>query len=394
MSHEIRTPLTSILGFADILREENPSVLSPQQKTQILDTIRNAGQHLLTIINDILDISKIEAEKMTVERVETPLVDLVGEVASICRPRAEGKGLTLGVRFATPLPTRVLGDPTRLRQVLMNLVGNAVKFTEAGSITLEAGVVDAPERSVIRVDIIDTGEGMTPEQAARLFQSFAQADNSVTRKHGGTGLGLTICRRLAILMGGSVQLVRTEPGKGSTFRLELPLDTAPGSELTSQLSAITTEASGQRPGKSASNAPRLDARILLAEDGMDNQRLISFHLRKTGATVDIADNGKIGLGMIEKAIEEGRPYELILSDMQMPEMDGYTLARTLRDLGVGTPIIALTAHAMAEDRHRCLQAGCNDYATKPIEKAALIETCARWLASARGQPAQSAHRAA
>jgi signal transduction histidine kinase/ActR/RegA family two-component response regulator len=385
MSHEIRTPLTAILGFTDLLREEGNSALAHAQRLQTIDTIRTAGDHLLTVINDILDLSKIEADKMTLEQVETQLPAMLREVESLMRPRATGKGLVLTTTLSTPLPDRIISDPTRLRQILMNLAGNAVKFTESGGVTIRAGAIDHEGRAKLVIDVEDTGHGMTPEQADRLFTAFSQADETVTRKHGGTGLGLTICRRLAALMGGDVKLLRTEPGKGSCFRLVLPLDAVPGAAMVERLDV----SEDKKPAAQTIAAVALSGRILLAEDGQDNQRLISFHLRKAGAAVEIAENGRIALETLEKAAADGARYDLLLTDMQMPEMDGYTLARTLRDRGSTLAIVALTAHAMAEDRTRCVQAGCDDYATKPIDKAALLATCAAWIGRAGGVAARA-----
>jgi signal transduction histidine kinase/ActR/RegA family two-component response regulator len=376
MSHEIRTPLTAILGFTDLLREDGNLAAAPERRVQAIDTIRNAGQHLLTVINDILDLSKIEADKMTVERIETPLVGVLHEVESLMRSRAAGKGLSLCFEFSTPVPEFIISDPTRLRQILLNLAGNAVKFTEVGGVTIIAGAgeVDGAARLVIDVD--DTGPGMTGEQAARLFQAFGQADETMTRKFGGTGLGLTICRRLASLMGGEVKLVRTEPNKGSCFRLVLPLEAAPGAAMIERCEAVAAPKLFEQEPVAVE---LLRGKVLLAEDGPDNQRLIVFHLRKAGATVEVADNGQIALEMLEKAQAEGTPFDLLLTDVQMPQMDGYTLARTLRQRGSTLPIVALTAHAMAEDRKACLDAGCDDYASKPIDRARLIATCAEWI---------------
>jgi PAS domain S-box-containing protein len=387
MSHEIRTPLTAILGYADLLREDGDAALAPARRMEIIDTIRNAGAHLLTVINDILDLSKIEADRMTVERVPTPLITILNEVVSLMRPRAAGKGVTLDASLASPVPDTIISDPTRLRQILMNLVGNAAKFTEAGHITITAQVTRREQGQVLVIDVDDTGPGMTAEQAERLFQAFAQADSTVTRKHGGTGLGLMICRRLAGLMGGQVTLARTEPGKGSCFRVELPLEAAAGATMVDRLDVKMTQAAKAV----ADPAVRLTGRILLAEDGQDNQRLIAFHLRKAGATVEVADNGKIALDMIDKAAAAGTSFDLLLTDMQMPEMDGYTLARTLRERGSRLAIVALTAHAMAEDRAKCVAAGCDDYASKPIDKAALLGVCATWMGKASSaQPARAA----
>ena len=370
MSHEIRTPLTAILGFTDLLYEDGNMALA--QRMHTIDTIKNAGTHLLTVINDILDLSKIEADMMTIERIDTPLVSVLREVESLIRPRAAGKGVTLNAVLMSPVPEHIHCDPTRLRQILMNLAGNSAKFTEAGFVTMSAGTEDQDGHSRLVIDIEDTGPGMTPDQAQRLFAAFGQGDSTITRKHGGTGLGLNICLRLANMMGGDVTLLRTELGKGSCFRLALPLDAVAGSAMVTRLEAMQ-EPNADKP---AAVMICLSGRILLAEDGLDNQRLIAFHLKKAGATVEVADNGLIALEMLDKAEAAGTPYDLLLTDMQMPEMDGYTLARTLRDRGSTLPIVALTAHAMAEDRDKCISAGCDDYASKPIDKPKLLEACA------------------
>jgi CheY-like chemotaxis protein len=317
---------------------------------------------------------------MTVERIDTPLTAVLHEVESLMRPRASGKGLALSTTLATPVPEHILSDPTRLRQILMNLTGNAVKFTEAGHISITVSATEQDGKPRLVIDVEDTGAGLTQEQVGRLFKTFGQADESMTRKFGGTGLGLTICRRLAAMMGGEAILLRTEPGKGSCFRLVLPLEAVPGTAMVTRLEVVAN----RNAPDAASGAVSLSGRILLAEDGVDNQRLIAFHLKKVGAQVTVADNGKIALDMLDKAAAEGTPYDLLLTDMQMPEMDGYSLARTLRERGSTMPIVALTAHAMAEDRDRCLAAGCDDYATKPIDKVKLLATCTAWMGKVGG----------
>jgi PAS domain S-box-containing protein len=385
MSHEIRTPLTAILGYAEMFREEGGQSMTPTQRGQTLDTIRNAGEHLLAVINDILDLSKIEADRMTIERVETPLIQIVHEVESLIRPRASEKGVSLSVELGTVVPERIVSDPTRLRQILTNLAGNAVKFTDAGGIRIRLSVSRLTSRLVI--DVMDTGKGMTQEQAGRLFTAFMQADQSVTRRHGGTGLGLSICRRLAGLMGGTVELRRTRVGGGSWFRCVFPMEAVPETRWVDRMDVI-----GQAGPlvESAAALGRLTGKILLAEDGTDNQRLIGFFLRKAGAIVEIAENGSVALLAVEKAASSGEPFDLLLTDMQMPVMDGYRLATLLRARGSEIPIVALTAHAMAEDRDRCLEAGCDDYATKPIDRARLIEVCARWMGKKGGGRKSSA----
>jgi len=377
MSHEIRTPLTAILGYTDLLRDEAIRHGAADDQLQSMSTIRRAGEHLLTVINDILDLSKIEAGRMAIERVETDLPRVLFDVDSLMRSRAAQKGVQLHTRLLTPIPDRVLSDPTRLRQVLMNLVGNAAKFTSHGQIDIEVDLTTLAGEPAVRIAVVDSGPGMSSEQAALLFQPFVQADSSVTRKHGGTGLGLTICRRLATLMGGEVQLVKTAPGEGSTFTFTMPLHAVEGAHRVTDLLACVAGPSTLKA--TGAYAIELRGRILLAEDGEDNQRLISHHLRKAGAEVVIAEHGRRALELITAAEAAGQPFGLLVSDMQMPEMDGYTLARTLRAHGLTIPIIALTAHAMADDRQKCLDAGCTDYASKPIDRGALLATCARWM---------------
>ncbi len=379
MSHEIRTPLTAILGYTDLLRDEAIRHGASDAQLQSMSTIRRAGEHLLSVINDILDLSKIEAGRMAIERVETDLPRVLFDVDSLMRSRAAQKGVQLHTRLLTPIPDRVLSDPTRLRQILMNLVGNAAKFTAQGQIEIQVDLGTLSGEPVVQIAVVDSGPGMSPEQAAQLFQPFVQADTSVTRKHGGTGLGLTICRRLANLMGGEVQLVRTAPGEGSTFMLTMPLQAVEGAHSVTDLLACVAGPSAMKA--TGAYAIELRGRILLAEDGEDNQRLISHHLRAAGADVVIAEHGRRALELIAAADAAGQPFGLLVSDMQMPEMDGYTLARTLRAQAHAIPIIALTAHAMADDRQKCLDAGCDDYASKPIDRGALIATCARWMQS-------------
>jgi CheY-like chemotaxis protein len=378
MSHEIRTPLTAILGYTDLLREAAIRHRAPEEQLQSIGTIRRAGEHLLTVINDILDISKIEAGRLEIERVEMDLPQVLFDVDSMMRSRAAEKGLQLNTRLLSAIPNRILSDPTRLRQILMNLVGNATKFTSRGQVDIEVEVRSDTNEPTVRIAVVDTGSGLAPEAAARLFQPFMQADTSVTRKHGGTGLGLTICQRLARLMGGDVTLMKTAPDEGSTFVLTLPLHAVDGALAVEDLRGCV--GSTDQCGTGA-QAIGLHGRILLAEDGEDNQRLISHHLRKAGAEVIVAEHGVRALELMAEADVTGRPFNLLVSDMQMPEMDGYTLARTLRAQGNAIPIIALTAHAMAEDRQKCLDAGCNDYATKPIDRNSLVASCARVLRS-------------
>jgi signal transduction histidine kinase/DNA-binding response OmpR family regulator len=381
MSHEIRTPMTAIVGYSDVMLEPNQTLSDRQDCLQI---IRRNGRHLMQLINDILDISKIEADKMTVERIPCDLPHLVIDVASLMRPKMVEKGLEFKVDFAGAIPQTVSTDALRLKQILVNLLGNAIKFTHKGRIELKVECQPKGNSSEIRCLISDTGIGMTPEQVARLFQPFNQADDSMTRKYGGTGLGLTISQRLARLLGGDITL-QTVQGIGSTFTVVIDGGNLEGIEMRTDVSeAILCDMPAP-----VEQVVRLEGRILLAEDGLDNQRLISMHLRKAGAEVTIADNGRIAVDFMAK-----EKFDVVVMDMQMPELDGYGAASELRRRGFTLPIIALTAHAMAEDRARCLNAGCTDYLTKPIDKQLLLSTVNAHLREERKARGLSAATAA
>jgi PAS domain S-box-containing protein len=428
MSHEIRTPMTAILGFAELL---DATDIDRDERAEHVRTIKRNGQHLLTVINDILDVSKIEAGRLEIEAVQTDLPQLLAEVVELLRFRAGEKGLKLRLETDTRhhqghIPATIRTDPVRLRQVLLNLLGNAIKFTHRGDIILRVALTEAEiaddsgtptsERddptsvnarrdedgddmvwngAMLRFDVIDTGMGMTTEQLERLFTPFSQADVSMTRRFGGTGLGLTISKSLIELLGGRIDVSST-PGEGSTFSVRLPIDDAACDSLVDPLVAAAPgtpdDPATVAPTPSASTSesstePLTGVRILLAEDGVDNQRLLSFHLRRAGATVHLAPNGAEAVRTVlddpPAEAEAGRAgsgvFDLVLMDMQMPEIDGYEATRRLRAAGVRTPIIALTAHAMADDRTRCLDAGCDDFQTKPIDRDVLIDACRRWF---------------
>lgn len=381
MSHEIRTPLTAILGYAEVLCTAEGDLANPAQRSRTIESIRSAGRHLITVIDDILDLSKIEANRLTIERIEIPLVSTLMAVEQMVQPRARVKHLHLSTRILRPLPDRILSDPTRLRQILLNLLGNAVKFTETGRVTMTVSDEQTAGGRQLTIEIEDTGSGISAAQSARLFIEFSQGDGTVTRAHGGTGLGLVISQRLARMMGGDLQLVRSQPDRGSLFRLTLPLVPARGAiEVTSLEPPVSNPPAGEPQADIA-----LTGKVLVAEDCPDIQALIAFYLQDAGATVETAENGEVALRMIAEAETHGVPYDLLLTDMQMPVCDGYSLARRLRARGSILPIVALTAHSMAEDRNRCLEAGCDDYHSKPIDRRGLLSTCHRWL-SCRTSP--------
>ena len=391
MSHEIRTPMTAILGYSDMLLEATGSGETVAANFDKVKTIQRNGEHLLNVINDILDLSKIEAGKLNVERMWVSPLEAVEEVMETMRYRAAEKGLSLTAVAEAPIPQTIRTDPIRLRQILINLVGNAIKFTERGGVTVATAVEDGESADPkLRVDVIDTGTGMSAAQSERLFRPFSQADTSTTRKFGGTGLGLIISKRLATLLGGDISL-RSRLGAGSKFSVFVatgPLDGV----------ALVQPNWGRRGSEQAAGDLGLDAkptglplqsiRILVAEDGPDNQRLIAVLLRKAGAEVTVVENGRLAVerltddSTVEGPLAASPAFDLILMDMQMPEMDGYTATSLLRSKGSRLPIVALTAHAMNGERDRCLRAGCDRYASKPIDRDELFSQIAE-LAKAR-----------
>jgi PAS domain S-box-containing protein len=379
MSHEIRTPLTAILGYTDLLMDRN----IPEADHRLhLETVRRNGQVLLRLLNDLLSLSKIDAGKVSLEVTNCSLWDTVSDVVSLMRVRTLDKPVNLQLEHVFPLPATTRTDPIRLRQILMNLIGNAIKFTERGTVLVTVRMAGAGARRRIEFAVQDTGIGMTSEEVSRLFKPFTQADASTARRFGGTGLGLAISKRLAEMLGGGIK-VESWPNVGSTFTLAIdpgPLDGVP------LLDGPPDQARAGRTPAAAAASARLAGRVLLAEDGEDNRRLIRALLAKAGLEVDLAENGRVAC---EKALQsrvEGHPYDLILMDIQMPEVDGYEATRRLRATGWCGPIIALTAHAMAADRLQCLEVGCDDYLGKPIDKRSFLSTIGQYLAA---EPQQS-----
>ena len=370
MSHEIRTPMTAILGFAELL-EDDELCKDPALTANAIQTIRTNATHLLSVINDILDMSKIEAGSMTVEEIEISPVQLLSEIESLLGPRATGKGIELKLVYDTLMPERIYSDPTRLRQILLNLVGNAIKFTEVGSVEVRTSFFAMSNR--IQFRIVDTGIGMTAKQleVVSTFQAFSQADTSTTRQFGGTGLGLRISNTLTQLLGGFIN-VESKPGQGSVFSVTIDAKVPKiiGVNILETVSSSATRLASHLPDAVNIVPQPLDGmRILIAEDGPDNQKLLSFHLRRSGAEVLIAENGLIAAEWIEKG---DCHFDLVLMDMQMPVLDGYQATQRLRDGGYTKPIVALTAHALDSDRKKCLDAGCDAFATKPINRQDLI----------------------
>ena len=378
MNHEIRTPMTAILGHAEELIEGGDMTRIPPHRLRAIDAIKSNGAHLLRLIDDILDLSKVEAGRLSVERIRFSPIQLLAEVSSIVLPEATRKELSVSIEFRTSIPEMIEGDPTRIRQVLINLLGNAVKFTHEGAIRLVVRHFD-PADATMQFEVIDSGVGMAREEIAHLFEAFTQSDASTTRQYGGTGLGLAICKRLVELMGGVLD-VESKLGVGSTFRVSLPIGSAKDATLIENPLDVLY-AAGPTDTDSAEELPAQlqDCRLLLAEDGPDNQRLIGLILRKAGADVEIAENGSIALERALKAVEDGQPFDVILMDMQMPLLDGCEATRALRKANYDRPIIALTAHAMLSDREKCYEAGCDDFLTKPVNKRRLISTVFQYM---------------
>ncbi|MHC4975706.1 MAG: PAS domain-containing protein [Planctomycetota bacterium] len=371
MSHEIRTPMTAILGYTDLLLGEN---IDTHERHEYVTTIQDNGKHLLQIINDILDISKIDSGKMVIETIESDLTEIVDGIQTLFAGPMDEKGLGYEIVFASPIPRRVCTDPMRVRQILINLIGNSLKFTDTGCVKVRLGM-ESHNSSVLLVEVEDSGIGMDKSSIKTLFDPFTQADSSTTRRFGGTGLGLAITRRLVELLGGTID-VESEPGSGTCFRLAIPVAPIEGSEMIATVRDMS-EAPSVDPGESGACLSNVSGacRILLAEDGVDNQRLIETFLVSSGAHVCIVENGQEA---VDELTRNPGGFDIVLMDMQMPVMDGYEATRRIDGMGLGVPVLALTAHAMRGDRERCIAAGCIDYLTKPINKDTLVSTCARY----------------
>lgn len=371
VSHEIRTPLTSIIGFAELLLDPGTSEVDRQEAVRTI--IRN-GRHLLAMVNDILDVSKIETRQVAVERVDVPLPVLLRELTELVSGRVEERCLEFRVEPALPLPATVHTDPVRLKQILVNFFGNAVKFTRTGAVTL--GLAWNADARSLRFSVADTGIGMTPEQVSRLFKPFAQADVSTTRKFGGTGLGLYISRQLAQLLGARIT-VDSEPGRGSVFHLDLsqPDADADGELLTMEGDLIDLDR--QPFVVTQVSPPELQGRVLVADDSPDIRRLLEAYLRQAGLEVETATDGREA---VDKALRQ--PFDLILMDMQMPRLDGLGALRALRTGGAAAPIVAVTANVRASEVRRYREAGCADVVAKPIDREVFYEVVGRLLAGA------------
>ncbi len=371
MSHEIRTPMTAILGFADLLSAEGDITRAPKSRLHAIRTIQRNGRHLLELINDILDLSKIEAGMLDVDPIRCSACHVAADVVSVLRVRAENKHIHLKLHFDGLMPETVYTDTTRLRQILLNLVSNAVKFTDEGEVLLSVRLLEQDQdQPRLEFTVKDTGIGLTDEQIGRLFRPFSQATPVTSRQYGGTGLGLAVSKQLVTLLGGDIS-VTSEIGVGSAFRFSIQTGALDGVRLLKGMTEAKVDL--EEDTKDIPLAQDvLEGRILLADDCLDNQRLLGVILGAAGAEVVFAENGRVAIDRVAEAEAEQRPFDIILMDMQMPELDGYGATRLLRDDGCTLPIIALTASAMSGDRQKCLDAGCTDYASKPVNRHTLI----------------------
>ncbi len=357
MSHEIRTPLTAIIGFGEHLQSPD---IPMSDRGKAIDSIVQNGAHLQQIINDILDLSKVEAEKLEVERIEVSLFELIKHIETLVSIQTQERGLTYTIDYDFPLPEKIITDPLRYKQILINICNNAIKFTEKGGIHINIAL---QQNRKLRVDIKDSGIGLEADQIDRIFEAFTQADSSTSRKYGGTGLGLPLSRKLAEMLGGNITVTST-PGLGSCFSIV----TDPGYIDTAKLiDKVPSNVHTTSKTESDTAPVQLSGTILLAEDTIDNQRLISMYIHKVGAHIDIANNGQEA---VDAALS--KEYDLILMDMQMPIMDGMQAVKILRERSYSKPIAALTANAMKKDMEYCINAGCDDFLAKPIDRKNLL----------------------
>lgn len=400
MSHEIRTPMTAIIGFTELLRTEGDISQAPPARIEAIDTVNRNANYLLFLLNDILDLSKIEAGHLEIDADDCDLPRLIGDVTKLMETRAIAKQLQLDIETAKDVPNAIYTDSYRLRQILLNLLGNAVKFTNQGMVRLAVSYRKQAGEERIIFEVVDTGIGISQEKIKQIFDPFTQADSSTSRKFGGTGLGLCISRKLAHMLGGKLY-VESELDIGSIFTLSLPCamsakDVSSEDQLGCKVhlkrdsKGVSNSTNSKKSGRYANQdtLPKLDCHVLVVDDGADNRRLISAFLRKADARVTLCENGLMAYELLMAEREEGSklasdPIDLVLMDMQMPVMDGYQATQKLRQADYDRPVIAITANAMKKDRDKCLDAGCDDYLTKPINRTALVETVAAYVKQAK-----------
>ncbi len=373
MSHEIRTPLHSVLSCAELLVDSRESERAAYHES----LVRNA-KHLLALVNQVLDFSKLQGGSFCPEIGTVEVAPMLQDVVSCMKPQADDKGLQLRLQVRPDVPHHIRSDQLRLREILMNVVGNAIKFTELGSVVIQCGMVEGAAPPLLEIVVTDSGIGIPLELQEKLFQPFTQLDATMTRKHGGSGLGLVISRKLAQALGGDVSVSST-PGAGCRVRITVGVGVAP--ELV-RAASESPKVAGNQPAAVATAEPKpapLAGRVLLVDDAADNRKLLSVMLSKAGLEVVTAENGEAACKAVKQSLDAGRPYDLVVMDIQMPVLDGCGAASKLRGDGVETPLVALTAHATEQDRQRCREAGFNDYASKPISRGQLTDLVRRNL---------------
>lgn len=361
MSHEIRTPIGAIIGFTEIMKDTQSS---EEENAKFMGIIHRNSQHLLRLIDDILDLSKVEAGKMAIEQVEFSFTEFLLEFKSYFAFKAAEKNIQFDCKIIGAIPEKLNTDPVRLKQILANVVGNAIKFTHVGGVTL---FVEFQFPHLV-FTVQDTGVGISPEQATKLFQPFSQADSSTTRKFGGTGLGLVLSRKLAQLLGGELVLEQSAPDQGATFVIRVSPHLPENVKLTQELSTKDSKGPTEMPVKMLNGM-----KILIAEDSIDNQELFSWYLQTTGAHIEVVSDGAQAVDTASS-----KSFDVVLMDIQMPEKDGHQATRELRKSHFTKPIIALTAHAMNDERIRCFESGFTDFLTKPISRDRLLQVLYRY----------------
>ncbi|MFH1301470.1 MAG: response regulator [Planctomycetota bacterium] len=384
MSHEIRTPMTAILGYLEILKE-NPG---PEENLELIEIIQSNGTHLLEVINDILDLSKIEMGNFEIKKVQCSPMKILQHVIDLYAAKATKKGLSIQSRFHDSVPETIQTDPLRLKQVLSNLVSNAIKFTESGNIDLEVRVYSQSKQDrLLQYIVSDTGIGIPAEKMKTIFEPFAQADSSTSRNYGGTGLGLTLSHKLVQLLGGNLT-VQSTVNQGSLFAVTINVghesSLTQQIKLSSSLSLVSSDRQVQSRRNYKAAQGDLKGKVLLVDDTKEIRKLFSYMLNKMGLEVVTASNGKEAVELLNEAANRNELFNVILMDMQMPVMNGYEATRLLRGQENQTPIIAVTAHALVSDREKCLDAGCTEYLSKPIKYEVLHEMVHRYLRDTAG----------